>query len=156
MESGHYGDTISEKEFLKTENDEKETLKLECLIKLELEQTFECDICQSKFRKKKLLYVHKLRTHADPVLCDICDKFYKSSKHLKHHKEFTHAAPKLRCTLCDKLFSRPWNLRDHLLMCGNMPRNKGDVPCQACGKKFAHEKSLKGHLQKFHSLPQTK
>ena len=155
MDNGRCDDTISEKEIFKTETGEEESLKLDCLIKLELEQSFGCNVCPSTFKKKKLLYLHKLRSHRDPVVCDICDKLYKSSKHLKHHKEFTHAAPNLRCTLCDKLFSRPWNLRGHLLMCGRMPRNKGNVPCQVCGKKFAHEKSLKGHLQKFHSFSQT-
>ena len=114
-------------------------------------QKFQCDQCGSKFDKTKLLSMHKLRTHGDPVQCDVCKKVLKSSKGLKDHKRLVHEPPNLGCALCNKLFSRSWTLKNHIQLCGQMTRGQGDIPCDVCGNKFAHKASLKEHIRTFHT-----
>ena len=113
---------------------------------------FTCNICASTFNSKKLLYLHKLRTHADSVPCETCSKLFRSKKHLKTHIKLVHEAPEHKCPLCHKPFSRPWNLKIHVKLCGKVTPNCGEVACHVCSKMFAHEESLSIHMKKFHTI----
>ena len=116
---------------------------------------FQCDQCGSKFGKTKLLSMHRLRTHGDPVQCNVFQKVLKSFKGLNDHKRLVHEPPNLRCALCNKLFSRSWTLKKHIQICGKITMGQGDTPCDVCGYKFVHEASLKEHIRRYHTTVHT-
>ncbi|EEA21465.1 C2H2 finger domain protein (Ezf), putative [Talaromyces marneffei ATCC 18224] len=51
--------------------------------------------------------------------------------------------PELRCPLCDKVFTRRSNCREHLKR--HNPVNRQAHPCRSCGKTFGRKTDLKRH-----------
>lgn len=55
--------------------------------------------------------------HTDPVNCSVCDKVCPTRHRLNQHMRTAHAAKKHECTLCDKAFKCPKNLKVTFVRC---------------------------------------
>ena len=73
------------------------------------------------------------------TVCELCGV---DSSSLDQHKRDVHLNNVL-CECCDKIFSRPYHLKDHLKNKGKKVNDCDNDPCEHCGKKFKTKKSLK-------------
>ena len=122
-------------------------------VEVEKQQQFHsCNICNKIFLKKKVLYVHKLRVHCDPVPCTICGKYLKNKKKVSEHKKIVHDGIRQVCKNCGKGLTSIANLKHHERICGKMRRFKGTIPCQICSKTFSTEHNLLSHQSKNHDV----
>ena len=58
-----------------------------------------------------------------------------------------------QCEKCGQLFSRRYVLNEHLKLCGNKRRRKGEASkCTICSKKHSDERKLKTHMEETHTI----
>lgn len=72
-----------------------------------------------RLKHERCLRIHIKFIHPDtssePVKCTICNKMIKSKSALTQHIRRAHGERRHQCTLCDKSFKRPTNLKVLLL-----------------------------------------
>ena len=111
---------------------------------------FICNICSKICKEKKILYLHKIRVHSNPVPCTICGKSLKNKKHMNEHKKVVHDGIRHWCNNCGKGLTAARKLKNHKKICGNLKRFKGTIPCQICNKTFSTGLTLLNHQSKKH------
>ena len=138
------------------------------------EQSFDCDICQTAFRKRTLLNQHKLKVHEVVIEsdygCDQCGIKCANLPGLKAHMR-GHVAKRFLCGSCNKSFLVLSQLKDHVdrgicllenrkcKICDKVysdrirlelhlrtHTNLKPFPCSVCEKAFTQKRSLKEHL----------
>lgn len=113
----------------------------------EIQQTFLCDLCGSKFKEKKILNAHRKYVHTNerPEACPTCGRKFKTKSQLKNHL-VTHMSPAeldLSCEVCGKMFTRVATLKDHVR------RHKKEFTffCEVCHKGFYRKHGLEEHMR---------
>ncbi|GAB0097726.1 hypothetical protein DMENIID0001_133920 [Sergentomyia squamirostris] len=122
-----------------------------------------CEICRKGFRLKNNLTKH-LKTHADVMdfKCHICyfvtDLAENKAENLNPPEldpedligvEIDIRQNDFICEICGKIFSRKYNLQDH--MCGH----KEDNPCHICCLSFNSQNLLAQHMKEAHVQPES-
>lgn len=113
----------------------------------ELQQTFLCDLCGSKFKEKKILNAHRKYVHTEerPESCPTCGRRFKTKSQLKNHL-VTHMSAtdlQLSCEVCGKMFTRVATLKDHVR------RHKKEFTffCEVCKKGFYRKHGMEEHMR---------
>lgn len=110
-------------------------------------RSFECNICEAKFKLPQHLRVHnKTHTGIKPFKCSICNATFAAKYTLILH-ERTHTKEKpFECTLCKFRFTQPSSLKTHLRI------HTGEKPfeCTECNAKFADSSARTYHIRTVH------
>ncbi|XP_064627193.1 zinc finger protein 37-like isoform X1 [Lineus longissimus] len=111
---------------------------------------FNCEKCDSVFRKKSSLKTHMLTHEVDKLFpCETCGKKFlqeadavaHQKKHTEPQKETPQKKKKVTCEYCGYFTTIPYRLRDHIR------RHIGDtVKCEKCDSVFRNKSTLKKHM----------
>ncbi|EDW01698.1 transcription factor grauzone [Drosophila grimshawi] len=110
----------------------------------------QCEICGTWLRHLSGLKQHMKTVHEPPCgehRCPICDKTSTNSRALKRHIYHNHQCErKFRCTMCEKAFKRPQDLREHT------STHTGEVlyTCPNCPQTFFSNANMYKHRQRLH------
>ncbi|KAF7991993.1 hypothetical protein HCN44_010813 [Aphidius gifuensis] len=130
----------------------KENLKShECFSK-NINNLYECPICQKNFTVKKNFKRHMI-IHTQTNYCKFCKQIFTSKRHLDEHK---CENAKFVCDKCNKKLISNTSLNRHMKLHDNpKPKNKkqqqqqqvGSLICEKCGEIFNTIYSLKQHFK---------
>ncbi|KAH8372237.1 hypothetical protein KR093_010711 [Drosophila rubida] len=110
----------------------------------------QCEICGTWLRHMSGLKQHMSTVHEPPGeehRCHICNKKSTNSRALKRHIYHNHQCErKFRCTMCEKAFKRPQDLREHT------STHTGEVlyTCPNCPQTFFSNANMYKHRQRLH------
>ncbi|XP_055614075.1 zinc finger protein 62-like [Uranotaenia lowii] len=107
------------------------------------EERAKCDECDSWIVKSNMRK-HKM-IHSGSKTCQECGQVCPSALSLQYHKA-QHKKQLLSCTVCDKTFKKPVNLREH------MAAHNGErlYSCDFCDKTFNSNANQASHRKKKH------
>ena len=108
----HQGSSIS------GENESCEKTFSNSLISNHEGKSHTCHICEKTFTASSLLALHVQTVHdfkkKVTFECSQCDKSYKCLKSYSLHIKSFHQGREFQCDLCNKKFSVPSKLRNHM------------------------------------------
>ncbi|XP_017483361.1 PREDICTED: transcription factor grauzone-like isoform X2 [Rhagoletis zephyria] len=113
-------------------------------------QPMQCQICGTWLRHMSGLKQHMKSIHEDPGgehRCSICNKVSTTARALRRHVYLNHECErKFKCTMCEKAFKRPQDLREHT------STHTGEVlyTCPNCPMTFFSNANMYKHRQRLH------
>ena len=122
-----------------------------------VQNEFECGICEKSYKYKRNLNEHIKNSHTDvqksQLLCNVCGSEFTVKSSLKVHMAEQHGIREfdgnilskeiktLSCTVCEMVFRKTSNLKAHELT--HIEHIKFE--CDQCGKQFTAKTSLNRH-----------
>ena len=158
----HNGDSISSKCELcdKVYTGKNSNYSLEDHIRTIHEKIrYKCKLCCKEFNYKSNLTRH-VSVHHDgkkAYKCEKCNKQFGYYHTLKNHFETTHGDLKLKCTVCNFVFTSSKSLSLHIGQYHDsigLENKKTVFECDICEKRFVLSNRLRRHFQTVH--PHTK
>jgi len=105
-----------------------------------------CSLCNKSFSESNNLQQHKCRvcSNRKPCHCPYCGTLFKTIDEVKCHARIHTGAKPYSCRHCSQHFTRPGQLKQHLLK----SHNEGTwFACHICQKKFSNSIIIKTHLR---------
>ena len=122
-------------------SDEFNQHNCDSIINYQVERTFSCDICQSKFKQLSNLKIHKrIHTGETPYSCEICKKSFTQSSNLKRHIRVHTGEKPYFCEICQLSFTQSSDLTKHKRI-----HTEGKPYCEICKKSFSYWSTLTIH-----------
>ncbi|GBG32546.1 Zinc finger protein [Hondaea fermentalgiana] len=141
------GPALSRGELLETMSDIKIFRPLETPGKKK-DIRFMCDACGKGFRKRSEVVVHvRVHTGERPLKCSMCDRCFAHPSNLRAHERKHPEANKFSCTVagCGETFTDQARLKSHM-----MAHQKAVFACAHCGKHFRTQQRLQSHEAQYH------
>ncbi|CAL8093690.1 unnamed protein product [Orchesella dallaii] len=120
----------------------------------EQKNPYKCPLCMYTNKHYSQIEKHKQRVHEEKsiVICEICSKTYQSEKTLLFHKIRDHGHKSdrnytMECKICNKTFSTPWYLKNHVT---TVHENNYRYRCPICEMGFRGKKQVATHVQVVH------
>ncbi|XP_069363779.1 zinc finger protein 879-like isoform X3 [Maniola hyperantus] len=107
---------------------------------------FQCQICDEKFLKLRLLVIH-MSKHFNNYSCETCGAAFVSLHLLKRHLE-THKTGNFPCEACDKVFSNTEKRNMHMR---GVHLKKWPRTCPICPERFNSNYQRAKHLRIVHN-----
>ncbi|XP_036343627.1 transcription factor grauzone-like [Rhagoletis pomonella] len=112
----------------------------------------QCQICGAWLRHQYGLNQHMRTIHENQDCehrCKICNKVSTTARALKRHIHHNHECErKFKCTMCEKAFKRPQDLREHT----SVHTGKVLYVCPNCSMTFFSSANMYKHRQRRHRL----
>nr|ACI49121.1 hypothetical protein Cbre_JD14.009 [Caenorhabditis brenneri] len=127
-----------------------------------------CKECGSTFKKSRYLLKHEIRMHktpkkprepsGQPLKCSMCDKVFTRVSHLQRHQMIHLNVRNYACCFCDEKFVQKAHLTRHVT------RKHADdagievkwIACNKCGHLFKTPYEVKVHKRTVHELHRCK
>ncbi|XP_038112684.1 uncharacterized protein LOC6045624 isoform X1 [Culex quinquefasciatus] len=117
-----------------------------------------CPFCREKFIHKNSLTRHIRLSHTEKYvkletateMCTICNQPYIKTSMKRHMETHTDERLAYSCTICNKLFSTNWNLKQHKWTHAN-PTLK-PFQCNLCSSGFVREADYITHMNAHKSI----
>lgn len=117
-----------------------------------------CPFCREKFIHKNSLTRHIRLSHTEKYvklemateMCSICNQPYIKTSMKRHMETHTEERMAYSCTICNKLFSTNWNLKQHKWTHAN-PTLK-PFQCNMCPSGFVREADYITHMNAHKSI----
>ncbi|XP_055589668.1 zinc finger protein 808-like [Uranotaenia lowii] len=117
---------------------------------------YHCDICEYRFRDKKIYQYHECgmakeqNTDSKNVKyrCNVCKKIFKYKINLRHHLKIDHQQTGNKCDICEKTVNTKRDLLEHKF---NVHFKKPLYRCSLCGETFSGSGASFDHRKKYHS-----
>uniref|UniRef100_A0A1B6CW65 Protein krueppel n=1 Tax=Clastoptera arizonana TaxID=38151 RepID=A0A1B6CW65_9HEMI len=111
-------------------------------------EQLKCITCQKKFKNKTTLRRHQV-VHGVMNFhkCGECDKIFAHKHNLVKHSRI-HSGIKLECLICQKSFTQPEYLKNHMLYTHS---EQEPLSCDVCGKMYKTSVTLTVHKKTVHS-----
>ncbi|XP_058443258.1 uncharacterized protein LOC131425402 [Malaya genurostris] len=117
-----------------------------------------CPFCREKFIHKNSLTRHIRLSHTEKYVkleietetCTICNQPYIKTSMKRHMETHTEERMAYSCTICNKLFSTNWNLKQHKWTHAN-PTLK-PFQCNMCSSGFVREADYITHMNAHKSI----
>ncbi|XP_067641542.1 transcription factor IIIA [Eurosta solidaginis] len=139
---------------------------------------YACTSCEEKFTQKLKLRRHEIQRHTGdyPYTCDKCSRgFYQQWQHdrhvrsckvyicavctlqfdkwtnyQKHCKEQQHLRKYYQCEHCERVYSKPSDLKKHIAAKHMTEEMQMVYKCAVCERCYAYERNLKQHMRVAH------
>ena len=108
------------------------------------DNSFECGICNKKFRSSERVRRHVRLVHVpkQTYSCKECGAVFKNKYYLKSHAHVHSGAMPYVCEICGRRYRFSASIKLHLLVHKGLKPHK----CWICGKQFLQNIGLKRHL----------
>ena len=108
------------------------------------ENSFECGICNKKFRSSERVRRHVRLVHVSKQTysCKECGAVFRNKYYLKSHAHVHSGAMPYVCEICGRRYRFSASIKLHLLVHKGLKPHK----CWICGKQFLQNIGLKRHL----------
>ncbi|CAH0550769.1 unnamed protein product [Brassicogethes aeneus] len=109
---------------------------------------FKCEECGKLFLQQNNLARHVSVEHPpnNEYVCSECKKKCANVNELVDHMRI-HPIKSIKCTGCDREFTRKYHLDRHLFHTGCMGTEKKAFECRVCSKMFTRKDNLAEHLR---------
>jgi hypothetical protein len=127
---------------------EEQPQNVDIEIESEINKSFGCFGCNTRFERKRLLIAHVKTLHENetPFQCSICPSKFGKESHLVQHNEIVHEGKKsFQCTLCQTNYETIEYVKQHV---AKVHEKKKSFDCSICQSKFALKGELKSHKLK--------
>ena len=129
----------------------KEKCSIRAHVKVKHEgNSFECDICHSKFNSQTSMRSHRITKHLDikTYECKFCEgKIFKAAENLKRHVKINHEGWRLSCNECDFATTTKEGLQKHKIKQHNAKSNRVPIKCEHCPKEYFLPSLLSYHMR---------
>ena len=117
---------------------------------------FACDECESQFKRKDKLDLHKHVKHSsiEPVTCSECGKSFAQIDKLKRHSVIHTEEKPFPCDECESKFNRKDKLDHHKNVKHNENYVKKGHECRICKKAYGSSGYLNKHMESIHNSEQ--
>lgn len=115
--------------------------------------SYQCDICQKKFKSQQNLKRHLKIHDGTKLFCPSCTQYFDSEEKLNKHKIDKHSY-NLLCSFCGKTFNKRQNMNEHIKAHEINNNNGKDAagsqvhvcPFEQCRNKFFRLSKYQDHL----------
>ena len=104
--------------------------------------TFNCNICEKKYKRKFGLKRHLTTHRVTPDLrCDVCEIQFSEAYELRTHRKTKHLRRSFSCSLCPKTYTSRSGLHIH-----TKTHTGQKHQCKSCNASFALHSRLQRHM----------
>ena len=131
------------------------------IIEKKKSTTYDCDLCDKKYKLRGNLFNHRKKIHGveseidkvDDKTCPECKKVFANKGKRNRHINTVHKKlNRVKCPKCKKEFSSRDAVKEHI---NHIHKGLGKSECKECGKICTNPGNLRRHMEIIHTKKKT-